>query len=120
MASILKSDGVPLIFIGEADLYRPDRKYQHLTWMKKLCKTRGRLPSHDSLAKGMELYNDTLQGVAENDHIPFVRADRLIPKEPRYLRDDVHLTAEGNKMLAEAIRGVIKSDRTLAGYFAVP
>ncbi|MBN1470455.1 MAG: SGNH/GDSL hydrolase family protein [Syntrophaceae bacterium] len=117
MISILQADHVELIFVSEGSLYRPDEKYRNMIWMNEICKTKGELPSYASMKRGMELFNDELNKAAEENGISIVRGDLLIPKEPRYFRDDVHLTVEGNKMLAEAILNVIKNNNKLSGHF---
>lgn len=115
--SILQADGIGLMFISEANLYRPDEKYQELMWMNDLCKSKGELPSYASMRRGMEMFNDALYHVAVKNNVPVVRGDTLIPKEPLYFRDDVHLTPKGNEMLARAILAVIEKDKKLSGYF---
>ena len=50
-------------------------------------------------------------------NIPIVHGDQVISKEPLYIRDDVHLTPAGNKLLAEAILNVIEKNKKLSGYF---
>lgn len=117
MISILQADNVDLVFVSEGSLYCPDEKYQNMIWMNELCKTKGELPSYASMRRGMEMFNDELNKVAEENGIPIVRGDLLIPKEPRFFRDDVHLTAEGNKLLAEAILNIIKKNDKLSCYF---
>lgn len=117
IASILQADHAGLILVSEANLYRPDEKYQDLMWMSELCKSKGSFPSYASMRRGMELFNDELYKVAVKNNVPIVRGDKLIPKEPRYFRDDVHLTPEGNKLLAEAILNVIEKDERLSGFF---
>ena len=117
MASILQSDGVQLIFVSEPYLYRKDEKYQDLMWINELCKSKGLLPSYASMRRGMEIFNSELDKAAVKNNIPIVHGDQAVPKEPLYFRDDVHLTPEGNKLLAEAILNVIEKNKKLSGYF---
>jgi lysophospholipase L1-like esterase len=88
-----------------------------MMWINELCKSKGLLPSYASMRRGMEIFNNELDKAAVKNNIPIIHGDQVVPKEPLYFRDDVHLTPEGNKLLAEAILNVIEKNKILSGYF---
>jgi len=47
--------------------------------------------------------NQIIRDVSEKNNVALIDLDKMIPKESKYIYDAVHLTKEGNLMVAEAV-----------------
>lgn len=115
---IAHADGAQLIFATEASLYQNDEKILPYLWMmSQLCAEHGKYPDCQSMQNGMLIFNNTIRKTAETYKIPLADIDRAVPKTLDFLKDDVHLTAAGNKIIAEELYNVIITNEQLTKLF---
>jgi lysophospholipase L1-like esterase len=60
-----------------------------------------RLRNSQFLYQAMEIYNDTMQQVAQSEHVYLIDLARSMPKDTKYYFDPMHYTDAGAKKVAE-------------------
>ena len=58
---------------------------------------------------GMRQFNDAARAIAGERHVPVLDFEAAVPKSLKYFQDDVHLTHEGNDVLARTAAAWIAS-----------
>lgn len=104
LIAILKADKVKLILATQSSFYKEDMKTEESRrlWMNiEFCYTDGKYPDLPSMISGMKQFNDKTLEIAKNEGIPVVQVAGNVPKTTENFRDDVHLTPEGNKVVAD-------------------
>ncbi|MDF1660393.1 MAG: SGNH/GDSL hydrolase family protein, partial [Planctomycetota bacterium] len=61
----------------------------------------GKYPDIPSMIGGMKQFNDKTMEIAKAEGIPVVEVAGHVPQTTENFRDDVHLTPEGNKVVAD-------------------
>lgn len=114
LAELYKSK---LFFSTEPSLYRHDLTEKELSTLyfgPVHMSEKGAYPSVKSLEHGMRLFNDAIIRVGQQENVPVMDIDRLVPKTLDYLFDDVHPTEKGLEIEAQYIfeeivrRGIIE------------
>lgn len=104
LITILKADKVKLILATQASFYKDDMKPEEsaLLWMNnQFCYTDGKYPDIQSMIGGMKQFNKKTLEIAKSEGIPVVKVAGNVPQTAKNFRDDVHLTPEGNKVVAD-------------------
>jgi lysophospholipase L1-like esterase len=100
------ADNVKIIMGNQPNHYNNDPKNYGL--MQYFCKKSN--SEHISIKKineGMKMFNDATQNIADKYQIPFVDLEKALPKNSKYLTDDVHYTDLGDRKVAEEIYNAI-------------
>lgn len=104
-----------ILLVSEPFLYKSVMSKEELgrLWMgKRLCYTperffREHYPSAKSMANAMNAFNEMTRKAALSEHALFVDGAQEVIKDLDHIYDDVHLTAAGARMLAEAVASEI-------------
>jgi lysophospholipase L1-like esterase len=110
LLNVMKADEVAVVMASEPSMYGAELAGMCETnfWMQKsLCRMGDEYPDTESLARGMRAFNEASRRLAEKHGVPFLDLDALLPKESRFMFDDCHYTAEGNQMVARAVRNFL-------------
>lgn len=67
----------------------------------------GRKPDISSLSRGIELFNQVSQSLAEKHGVDFIDLAAIVPKQSEYFLDDVHYTKAGNRIIGETLADYI-------------
>jgi len=113
LVRMLQEDGVSVLLGTEASLYRPDLtpdETRVLWFAPVLCAERGAYPATASMLDGMRQFNDAARTIARDRHVPVLDFEAAVPKSLKYFQDDVHLTHEGNDVLARTAAAWITSN----------
>ncbi|MBS1826202.1 MAG: hypothetical protein JST93_12840 [Acidobacteria bacterium] len=86
-----------------------------MAWTPKLRDLYGRPPYDPSTDDGfnllLDLYSDVLRGIAMRENIPLIDAAKIV--KPEHLLDGMHPSTEGHRLVAEALRPVIRRELNL-------
>ncbi len=108
IVKLAKAEDVKVIMGNQANHYNNDPKNYGLAQF--FCKKGNTHISTKSLNKGMSLFNEASRKIADENDIPFVDIESQIPKNSRFLTDDVHYTNEGDNKVADIIfKAIVKS-----------
>jgi lysophospholipase L1-like esterase len=113
LVRILQDDGVPLLIATEASLYRPDLTADEMRvlWFGPVMSAEhGAYPNTASMLDGMRQFNDAARDIARDRRVPVLDVDAVVPKSLKYFQDDLHLTHEGNDVLARTATAWIASN----------
>ncbi len=107
--SIARGSGIRVLLATQPYLYRHDLDdaEKALIWFPQSHHRDGTRPSLPSMIDGMEQFNATTAGIAEDLGVDFVDLEQMVPKTLDYFYDDVHYTREGNKLVATAFFDLI-------------
>lgn len=115
-AQILKLDKVPLILCSQAFIYRQDldEKARAQLWMNSaFCQQGGVYPDLESMARGMNQFNEASRAIAREAGLPFVELEPHLPKDLEHFHDDVHTTEKANAIIAERVFQRILAERLI-------
>lgn len=109
LINLTKADNVKMILGNQPIHYNNNPKNYALA--EYFCKKSDtQYISMNALNKGISLFNNTTQQIAQKNNIPFVDIASQIPRTDIYLTDDVHYTDEGDKKVANILyNAIIKS-----------
>ena len=110
---ILQDDGVPVLIGTEGSIYRSDLTTDEtrVLWFGPvLSAEQGAYPGTASMLDGMRQFNDAARAIARDRRVPVLDFDAAVPKSLKYFQDDVHLTHEGNDVLARTAAAWIVSN----------
>lgn len=104
-----KADDVKVIIGNQANHYNNDPKNYGL--MQYFCKkSNTEYISIKKINEGMKMFNDASKNIANIHDVPFVDIEKELPKNSKYLTDDVHYTDLGNKKVAATVlKAIIKT-----------
>ncbi len=112
LVRFLKADGVKVILLTQPSIYRPGLtppELAKLYFAPIHCGQNGVYPDVASMEYGMGLFNDVIRKVAGDSGVALVDLEKEIPKDPAFLSDDVHPTAQATEKEAELIFKKIES-----------
>jgi lysophospholipase L1-like esterase len=114
IALVLDERKVPLCFLTQPTLWKEQSSEPEVAAMWMTCSPNGPLHLDPKTSRRlMDRYNDAVRAAAK-DHL-LVDLDRLVPRDLDHLYDDAHMTARGNKLVADEIvkelvaRGVVRA-----------
>lgn len=113
---MMKADGVTVIMASEPSMYAAPNvgEWGQNFWMQKsLCRMGDEYPSTESLAAGMQTFNEVARRLAQRHGVPFLDLDAELPKDPRFMFDDCHYTAEGNELVAKIVARFLEENRII-------
>jgi lysophospholipase L1-like esterase len=104
--SVLQSKNVELIMCSQPYLYKegmsPEEMEKLVLWPVH-CRNEWEMPDLQSMIAGLEEFNHISRAVAQDNGLVFVDLAKVVPKTPEYFVDDFHFTAEGNRVIGEAL-----------------
>jgi lysophospholipase L1-like esterase len=108
IALICEDAGVPLVLMTQPTLWKPDlsEAEKDSLWMAALPGPKIKIPPEKCIEL-MESYNQGIRDVAKQFHLGLVDLATAVPKDLSHFIDDAHLTAEGNKSVADAILATV-------------
>lgn len=68
------------------------------------------LPATIKIAEGIRIENRMCKELAEEFGLPFVDMAKIMPQDPRYFLDWVHMTPEGMRLMAEKLGDALVAD----------
>lgn len=104
-----KGKGMQVVLATQPSLYRDDlSEHEWRTLIFPISQQfDGRMASFASMARGMRRFNDTARSVAEEENVPLVDLDAAVPKQLKYMYDDVHYTPAGNDLVGRTMARAI-------------
>jgi len=104
IVDLARRDGYDLVLASQPFLYRADltEREQEVLWTPISHQWDGKCASLASMIDGMARFNETTRRVAREAGVGFVDLAARVPKSTEYLYDDVHYTAKGCALIAEA------------------
>ncbi len=112
----VKADGVHLILGNQANLYKNNvsvDEAKKLIFPNLVCRKNGKYYSMRSIKNGVEQFNNVTQKTAEENKVPFIDFDAILPKNLGYFMDSVHYTEKGNALIASTIFDYIKESHLI-------
>lgn len=117
----VRADGADIMLVSQSFIYResmaPEElavSYREEIMSEKTGAISRRVASTGSLARAMTAFNSVTRSVAEQRSTMFVDAASIVPKDLRHHMDDVHHTALGARVLANAIADAIIEEGVIA------
>jgi lysophospholipase L1-like esterase len=98
LVQAIRRDNVAVILETEPCMYREGltkRELSRLYFGPLHCAHNGLYPDAESLATGMQLFNQAVRELARELNVPLVDLEAHVPKTGDYLFDDVHPTEKG-------------------------
>lgn len=106
----VRADGADVMLVSQSSIYRESMApeelvllYRDEVMLEKTGAITRRIASTGSLADAMTAFNSVTRSVAEQRGAIFVDAANMVPKDLAHHTDDVHHTALGARVLANAI-----------------
>lgn len=106
LIELVSQDGAQIYLVSQGHMYADNLTKEELNtiWMSRtFCEKNNTFPNIKSLRMAMDAYNETTQKVARANQVPYIDADKMLPKNGEHFIDDVHYTTLGSKKLAEMI-----------------
>jgi len=109
---LFKRDGRVVIFITQPTLYKPEmtEEEEGVCWTNKtffVSKDREHYASSKFLFEGAGEFNEAIREAAQKNDIILIDFAEKLPPTLEFFLDDLHLTPEGNRILAGYLKEVI-------------
>jgi len=110
---LTREAGVNYAVMTQAWLYKPELPPEEVKVLRGLQRG-GWNMSVDTALRSIKSYNDSLRRLAMDDDLILIDTDRLLPKDLDHYIDDVHLTARGHEVVADAIVHALMQEDDMA------
>lgn len=107
--NIVKHDNVQVVLGNQPNIYNKLVEFR-MDYASLVCYEKGKRSSLSSVAKAMSQFNNVTKEVADNNGVPFIDLDAVLPKNKRYYIDVVHWTAEGNAVIGKELFKFIRDN----------
>ncbi|HTY01165.1 MAG TPA: SGNH/GDSL hydrolase family protein [Bacteroidota bacterium] len=118
IVELAKHDGTHVVLMSEPSLVKDSMSAEEesvVAMLKVEAINDSLVWTTRTVANGMRQYNDRLQAIASDEHVPFIDLAGVIPKTLTYFRDEVHYRDTTFSVIAPYVAGKLDSILTEAG-----
>jgi hypothetical protein len=104
IALVCNDAKVPLVFMTQPTIWKVDqtKEEEEALWMSSVPTNRTHLDPKTCVGL-MDAYNDAIRRVAREHKLACVDLAGAVPKDLEHFYDDAHLTAKGNRKIADTV-----------------
>ncbi len=106
-----KVNNIPVVVMTQPTTWKSsDERLQKYHWMHK---NRENKFSKEFMQNSMDLMNNNVQQICENQKVPLLRIEKLIPNNGEYFYDDCHFTPKGSVFVGNTLAEFIKENNLI-------
>lgn len=112
-----RADATTVVLMTQPGLYREDLSETEIAQLYLYqwdAVGDGKRWSLETARRGFEQYNDRVRALAQEEGIPLIDLEQVIPKTTRYFVDDVHYTSEALDLISDHVAGELLRTEPLA------